>query len=364
MSTTATTRSASSVPTAKTISELRRLSYAFTVKREFPDVAHRDGTFGFTEYAYAVGTTQPNVPRTSKEARATPEAAQWNAAAEREIASLKVRQVYKLVPRSAVPAGRKRINSKGVVRRKADGSFKARVVAQGWNQVPGLDSGSIYAPVCMIQSMRIICCIAVHFDLLLHQMDVSTSFLYADIQELVFVEQPHDSEVKDKDGGEVVMQLEKSLYGLAPKPRELVQHHRSRPCRDWLRSASVRHVVYLYDHDGVWIYLTLYVDDLLLASNNSDAMAMVKEKLRQRFKMTDMGAVSLVLGMEIKRDLERGTLTISQKAYSKFILERFGMSDCKPTNPPGYGPELFNLQPDETLLDKEERNATRASWGA
>ena len=128
------------------------------MKGEFPDVAHRDGTFGFTEYVYAVGTTQPNVPRTIKEARATPEAAQWNAAAEREIASFKDRQVYKLVPRSAVPAGRKRINLKWVFKRKADSSFKARVVAQGWNQVPGLDSGGIYAPVCMIQSVWVICC--------------------------------------------------------------------------------------------------------------------------------------------------------------------------------------------------------------
>ena len=71
--------------------------------------------------------------------------------------------------------------------------------------------------------------------------------------------------------------------------------------------------------------------------------------------MTDMGAVSLVLGMEIQRDLKRGTLTISQKAYSKSILERFGMSECKPTNTLGYGPELSNQQPDETLLDEEEK---------
>ena len=83
--------------------------------------------------------------------------------------------------------------------------------------------------------------------------------------------------------------------------------------------------VYLYDHDGVRIYLTLYVYDLVLASNKSDALAMVKEKLKQRFKTTDMGAVSLVLGMMIKRDFERGPLTISQEAYYKSILERFGM---------------------------------------
>ena len=111
-STLAPTRSASSVPTAKTISELRRLPTRSPSKGEFPDVAHRDGTFGFTEYAYAVGTTQPIVPRIIKKARATTEVAQWNAAAELEIASVKHRLVYNVVLRSAVPAGRKRTNSK------------------------------------------------------------------------------------------------------------------------------------------------------------------------------------------------------------------------------------------------------------
>ena len=70
--------------------------------------------------------------------------------------------------------------------------------------------------------------------------------------------------------------------------------------------------------------------------------------------MTDMGEASLVLGIEIKRDRQLGTLTISQEAYSKSILERFGMSDCKPTSTPGYGPELSNKQPEDTLLDEEE----------
>ena len=48
----------------------------FTVKGKFPDVANRHGTFGLTKYTYAVETTQPNVPRTVKETRATREAAQ------------------------------------------------------------------------------------------------------------------------------------------------------------------------------------------------------------------------------------------------------------------------------------------------
>ena len=215
----------------------------------------------------------------------------------------------------------------------------------------------------MIQSVRIICCIVMHFGVLLHQMDVSTAFLYADIQEVVFVEQPPGFEVKDKDGGELVMQLEKSLYGLAPSPGNWFNTIDPALVEIGFVPLQSDTCVYLYCHDGVRIYLTLYVDDVLLASNNSDAMAMVKEKLKQNFKMTDMGAVSLVLGMEIQRHLQRGTLTIPQEAYSKSILERFGMSECKPINTTGYGLELSNQQPDETLLD-EERSVTRASLGA
>ena len=96
------------------------------------------------------------------------------------------------------------------------------------------------------------------------------------------------------------------------------------------------------------------IRDSLLAGNDSDAISMVKGKLHKRFKMTDMGEASLVLGMEIKRDREAGTLTISQEAYCKSILQRFGMSDCKPTSTPGYGSEISNIQPEDTLLDEEE----------
>ena len=47
-------------------------------------------------------------------------------------------------------------------------------------------------------------------------------------------------------------------------------------------------------------------------------------------------------------------MTISQEAYCKLVLERFGMSDCKPTSTPGYGSEISNNQPEDTLLIEEE----------
>ena len=141
------TRAISRVHSQKTLSELRRLSYAFPATGEFPDVAHRDTTLGFTEYAYAVGAVQPDVSCTIQEARASPDAAKLNAAAEREMKSSNDRKVYKLVPPSAAPPGRKRIKSKWVFkqgRRLLQGTCRG----PGLDQVPGLDCGNTYAPVC------------------------------------------------------------------------------------------------------------------------------------------------------------------------------------------------------------------------
>ena len=134
-----------------------------------------------------MGTSQPGVPRTIPEARAMPDAAEWEAAANREMTSLKERKVFKLATRKAVPPGRKRIKSKWVLKRKADNSYKARVVTQGWNQVHILDCGSTFAPVSRLQSDRIFVAITVEYDLDMDHMDVSTAFLYADILSLIHI---------------------------------------------------------------------------------------------------------------------------------------------------------------------------------
>ena len=82
------------------------------------------------------------------------------------------------------------------------------------------------------------------------------------------------------------------------------------------------------------------MDDLLLTSNNSDGMVMVEEKLKQRFKMADMGAVSFV--MEIKRDLE---------VYPGEVRNVGMQTDQRA----GVRSRTSNQQPDETLMDEEEK---------
>jgi hypothetical protein len=76
------------------------------------------------------------------------------------------------------------------------------------------------------------------------------------------------------------------------------------------------------------IFLVLYVDDILLATNDLGLLSDTKRFLSKYFEMKDMGEANYVIGIEIFRDRSHGILGLSQKAYINKILERFRMENC------------------------------------
>ena len=147
--------------------------------------------------------------------------------------------------------------------------------------------------------------------------------------------------------------LWKSLYGLSQSPGNWF--HTIDPVLISIGFVLLKSDIcmYIYDHDGIIIILALYVDDHLVIGGDIQLIEKIKRKLMDQFKMTYMGDVSLVLGMQVTRDRQGKTLTISQENYTKSILERFGMADCKLSSTPGFGPELSTKQPEGTLLNKQ-----------
>jgi hypothetical protein len=106
-------------------------------------------------------------PRTYAEAMRRPDAAEWEIACDAEKHAFEHMGVYEVVPR---PKGRKIIGSKWVFRVKCgpDGAiqkYKARVVAQGFTQVEGIDFDETFAPVAKLASLRAILAIAAEQDL-------------------------------------------------------------------------------------------------------------------------------------------------------------------------------------------------------
>jgi hypothetical protein len=62
------------------------------------------------------------------------------------------------------------------------------------------------------------------------------------------------------------------------------------------------HCIYSKEEGGCFIYVSLYVDDMLLIGNSMNTIKEGKKKLSSSFNMKDIGATNFILGMEIKRD--------------------------------------------------------------
>ncbi|KAL0438953.1 UNVERIFIED_CONTAM: Retrovirus-related Pol polyprotein from transposon TNT 1-94 [Sesamum latifolium] len=91
--------------------------------------------------------------------------------------------------------------------------------------------------------------------------------------------------------------------------------------------------VYVKSHDdGSFIFLLLYVDDMLIAAKNMHDVLALKALLSQEFDMKDLSAATKILEMEIHRDGGSRKLSLSQQGYVEKVLDRFGMSKAKPVS--------------------------------
>jgi hypothetical protein len=94
------------------------------------------------------------------------------------------------------------------------------------------------------------------------------------------------------------------------------------------------HCIYSKEEGGHFIYVALYVDDMLLIGNDMDAIKEVKKQIFSKFDMKDLDATNFILGMAIKRDQAARKLWLNQTKYIETILKRFNMQDCKPMKVP------------------------------
>ena len=94
---------------------------------------------------------------------------------------------------------------------------KARLVAQGYTQIEGIDFDDTFAPIARIESIRLLLAVACLLEFKLFQMDVKSVLLNGILNEEVYVEQPKGFE--DPHHPHHVFKLKKALYGLKQAPR-------------------------------------------------------------------------------------------------------------------------------------------------
>ncbi|RVW44318.1 Retrovirus-related Pol polyprotein from transposon TNT 1-94 [Vitis vinifera] len=190
---------------------------------------------------------------------------------------------------------------------------------------------------------------------MVEQLDVKIAFLHGDLEEQIYMHQPEGFIISGKENH--VCLLKKSLYGLKQSPRQwykrFVTFMIGNESNDYHRSEYDNCVYHKELFDGSFIYLLLYVDDMLIAYKNMFEINMSKTQLQREFEMKDLGTAKKILGMEIHRDQKVGKLYLSQKNYIEKVLERFGMQGLKPVSTPLVA--HFKLSSALSPQTKEER---------
>jgi hypothetical protein len=237
----------------------------------------------------------------------------WRNSMKEEYQSLLENRTWELIDR---PKDRKCIKSGWVYKAKRNeaGSvyrLKSRLVAKGYSQVLGIDFNETFAPVGMRSTLRMLIAFSTKSKWTCRQVDVDTAFLYGNLEEEIYMEQPEGF----TDGSNKVCRLKKSIYGLKQASRVWnetldaalvsIGYHRSicDPCL-YVKPDSL---------------LFVYVDDMVICSLEVETTNLIIQELGKLFKLKDLGKPSWILGLELIYERE-GTI-ITQRTFIDSLLK-------------------------------------------
>ncbi|GJU20567.1 retrovirus-related pol polyprotein from transposon RE1 [Tanacetum coccineum] len=216
----------------------------------------------------------------------------WIEAINKEIQALEVNHTWDI---STLPPGKLPIGSKWVyrIKFKADGDierFKAIVVAKGFNQKEGIDYKETFALVAKMISVKSLIYVATYHNWDILQIDINNAFLHGDLNEEVYMTVSQDFVFHQS-------YADTSLFTLTKGTN--------------------------------FTTLLIYMDDILLTSNDNAMLQLIKQLLDLTFSIKDLGSLHYYLGIEI---LQNSTgLVMSQRKYALDLLQSVDILNHKPS---------------------------------
>nr|ABA98230.2 retrotransposon protein, putative, unclassified [Oryza sativa Japonica Group] len=225
----------------------------------------------------------------------------WINAMHKELENFERNKVWTLVE---PPSGYNVIGTKWVFKNKQneDGLImrnKARLVAQGFTQVEGLDFDETFAPVARIEAIRL---------LLAFAASKAPRAWYDRLKNFLLAK------------GFIMGKVDKTLFVLK--------------------------------HGDNQLFVQIYVDDIIFGCSTHALVVDFAETMRREFEMSMMGELSYFLGLQIKQT-PQGTF-VHQTKYTKDLLRRFKMENCKPISTPIGSTAVLDPDEDGEAVDQKE----------
>ncbi|CAI7730844.1 unnamed protein product, partial [Closterium sp. NIES-53] len=265
-------------------------------------------------------------PRSYAEAIEGPYSSQWQAAMDAEMASWKSTGTYvDEVP----PPGANIVIGMLIFRVKRSPVslpvFKALYISRGFTQRQGVDFFQTFSPTPKMTTLRG----SLHEEIWLRRPPGFTGSFPAGTQ----------------------WSLRRPVYGLRQAPREWHDTLRTTLVALGFAPSTADPSLFLRTNTNLPpFYVLVYVDDLVFATADTEALAHVKSELQKRHTCTDLGELTSYLGLRITQDRAQRTITLTQSHMVQQVLQRFGFTYSLPQSTPlPTGHSLSDPPSDESV---------------
>ena len=193
------------------------------------------------------------------------------------------------------------VNEVYKIKTRSDGTvdrYKVHLVARGFTQEYRIDYEETFAPVARLSSIRTLISVYAARKWSLFQMDVKNSFLNGELSEEVYMKLPpgytHPSGFPHR-----VFRLRRALYGLKQAPRAWFAKFSSTISQHGFSSSSFDTTLFLrWSGHGITILL-LYVNDMIITSDDMQGIQDLKHFLGRQFETKDLGPLNYFVGLEV-----------------------------------------------------------------
>jgi hypothetical protein len=199
--------------------------------------------------------------------------------------------VWTLVPR---PTDHNIIGTKWIFKNKSEehGTLvrnKARLVAQEYTQIEGIDFYETFDPVARLKSIRILLSIPCYLGFKLYQMDVKSAFLNGILQEEVYVEQPKG--FQNPHHPQYVYKLKKALYGLKQAPRAWYERLTTYLLAKGFTRGQADRTLFIINQGTHKVIAQIHVNDIIFGATLDSLAREFSKEMKQEFEMSMMGRV-------------------------------------------------------------------------
>jgi hypothetical protein len=251
---------------------------------------------------------------------------QWQIAMEKELQQLDDLNTMKPVSIHEIPEDKNIVKSKFVFKLKllANGDidkYKARLVAQGFTQVFGIDYHENFSPTPQIGGVRLVIAFIIHFQLEKASADVSGAFLEATLTETIFMKLPEGISHR----GSNYVKLLKSLYGLKQAARDwyLLQDKIIREFDPELKKSLTDACIYYKITKDCIFIISVHVNDYAIGYNNKKYYEDFLNHYRKHVKFTTSEQFDYILQMKL--EWSENTVTLSQNRQIQTLCNKFGL---------------------------------------